>query len=208
MVKITAPKIQDYLMGLAREDDRRIIEMERIARDRSFPAVDRLVGQLLSLLTRMKKPRLVVELGSGFGYSAYWFARALERGRVVLTDYDEENINYARETFRKAGFARRAEFRVGDAIEIAREYRQIDILFIDIEKHQYFEAIRTLLPNLSRNALVIADNALWYGKVTGKKRDRETQGIKKFNRFMSGHSDFLTTILPLRDGVLVAYKLS
>jgi caffeoyl-CoA O-methyltransferase len=91
---------------------------------------------------------------------------------------------------------------------MAREYRNIDILFIDIDKHQYLEAVTTLMPNLSRNALVIADNSLWYGRVTGRKRDRDTLGIKRFNEFMFASTDFFTTIVPLRDGVLVAYKVS
>ena len=65
-----------------------------------------------------------------------------------------------------------------------------------------------MLVNLSRNALVIADNALWYGRVVGRKRDRDTLGIKKFNEYMFANSSFRTMILPLRDGVLVAYKLS
>jgi len=208
MVNITVPKIQEYLLGLADEDDRCVLEMERIAGERNFPIVDRLVGRLLFLLTGLKKPRLVVELGSGFGYSGYWFARALEHGRVVLTDYDEKNMQYARDVFRKGAFMDRAEFRVGNAIEIAKGYQEIDILFIDIDKHQYLDAVQTLLPNLGRNALVVADNALWYGKVAGHKRDRETLGIKKFNHYMAGHRDFFTTILPLRDGVLVAYKVS
>lgn len=205
---ITEPKIEKYLMSLAKEDDKHILEMERIAKESDFPIVDRLVGRLLFVLTKLKKPKLVIELGSGFGYSAYWFARALDKGRVVLTDNSEENMGFARRTFRETGLSRKAEFRVGNAIEIARSYKNIDILFIDIDKHQYFEAVQTLLPNLSRNAIIIADNSLWYGRVTGKERDRETLGIKQFNQYLFDNEDFFTTILPLRDGVLVAYKLS
>lgn len=195
-------------MKLSREGDRHILEMEKIAREKDFPIVDRLVGRLLFVLTKLKNPRLIVELGSGFGYSAYWFAKALEKGRVVLTERDPDNIGYAKRTFREAGLFRKAEFRLGNAVEIAGEYTNIDILFIDIDKRQYREAVKRLLPNLSRNALIIADNSLWYGKVTGGKKDRDTLGIKRFNDYMSASRDFFTTILPLRDGVLVAYKLS
>jgi len=208
MITITEPGIEKYLMRMSREDDPRILEMERISKQRDFPIVDRLVGRLLYVLTKLKRPRLIVELGSGFGYSAYWFARALERGRVVLIDYQQENIDYAKRIFRQARLSGKAEFRVGNALERARDYDDIDMLFIDIDKHQYLEAVRTLLPNLNRNALIIADNSLWHGKVIANKRDRETLGIKKFNEYLFSHRDFFTTILPLRDGVLVAYKLS
>jgi len=207
-MNITHPKIEKYLMGLSTEDDRHILEMERIAKANDFPIVDRLVGRLLFVLTKLRSPNLIVELGSGFGYSAYWFSKALERGKVVLTEYDKENLDYAKRTFRESGLIRKAEFRVGNAIEMARGYRNIDILFIDIDKHQYLEAVKTLLPHLSRNALVIADNTLWYGRVAGRKKDRDTMGIKSFNDFMFASEDFFTTIVPLRDGVLVAYKVS
>jgi predicted O-methyltransferase YrrM len=207
MIPITDPKIDKYLMKLSGEDDRQILEMERIAKAKDFPIVDRLVGRLLFLLTKMKNPKLIVELGSGFGYSAYWFARALRGGKVVLTDHSEENIQYAKKMFRERGFSRRAEFRSGDSISIAKGYRNIDMLFVDIDKHQYLEAVRTLLPNLNRNALIIADNSLWYGKVTGMGRDRETLGIKEFNEYLFAHQDFFTTIVPLRDGVLLSYRL-
>jgi caffeoyl-CoA O-methyltransferase len=206
VMHITDPKINDYLMGLAVECDRHLLEMERIAIKDDFPIVERLVGRLLFIITKLRDPKLILELGSGFGYSAYWFARALNKGRVVLTDYSEENMDYARKLFRETGLTGKAEFRTGNALEIARGYKNRDILFIDIDKHQYLDAVRELIPNLGRNALIIADNTLWYGRVTGKTRDRETLGIKRFNKYLFEHPDFVTSIVPLRDGVLIAYK--
>ena len=206
MIDISDPKINDYLMRLSVEDDRHLLQMERIAKKNGFPIVGRLVGRLLFILNKLKAPRLVVELGSGFGYSAYWFAKALISGKVVLTDYREENIEYAKNLFREAGIIRRAEFRIGDALEIAKGYNRIDILFIDLDKHQYLEAVRELIPHLSPNALIIADNTLWYGRVAEKNRDKNTREIRKFNKYLFEHPDFITVILPLRDGVLVSYK--
>ena len=206
MIPITDPKINDYLMRLSGEDDSHILEMECIAKENDFPIVERLVGRLLFILTKLKAPKLIVELGSGFGYSAYWFAKALDKGKVVLTDYREENMEYAKNLFHETSLIRKAEFRTGNALEIAGEYKSIDILFIDIDKHQYLDAVRALIPNLNRNALIIADNTLWYGRVTEKSRDKETLGIKRFNKYLFEHPDFMTVIVPLRDGVLIAYK--
>jgi predicted O-methyltransferase YrrM len=193
-------------MRLSKEDDGHILAMEQRAKKTEFPIVERMVGRLLFLLTKLKAPKLIVELGSGFGYSAYWFAKALDKGKIVLTDYREENIEYAKNLFQEAGMMRKAEFRTGDALVIAREYQEIDILFIDIEKHQYLEAARTLIPRLNSNALIIADNSLWYGKVAEKGRDKNTREIQKFNNYLFRHPDFITVIVPLRDGVLLAYK--
>ena len=206
MSTITDPRINDYLMGLAEENDRHILEMERRAGESGFPIVGRLVGRLMSILTKLKSPELIVELGSGFGYSAYWFAKAMNRGKIVLTDYREENMDYARKLFHDTDLTHKAEFRTGDALEIAREYKNIDILFIDIDKHQYPYAVRELMPNLNQNALIIADNTLWYGRVTENTTDKDTLGIERFNKYLFEHPDFTTVIVPLRDGVLLAYK--
>jgi caffeoyl-CoA O-methyltransferase len=208
VVKITDQGIEKYLMDLSFEYDPHILEMERIAKEKNFPIVDRLVGRLLFVLTRIRNPRLIVELGSGFGYSAYWFALALGDGKVVLTDYEEGHIGYAKAMFEKAGLRGKVEFRVGEALEIIEEYEGIDILFIDLDKWQYVEAVRRAIPRLSTNSLVIADNTLWYGKVLEERGDRDTEGIKEFNHYMYRHGDFFTTIIPLRDGILLAYKMS
>lgn len=208
MINITDPRIESYLLGMAHEEDPHLAAMEEKAQETGLPIVGRLVGRFLYLITRLKQPTLIVELGSGFGYSGYWFARALSlRGKVVLTDYAEENIAYARQMLFETGLAERAEFRVGDALQIGREYENIDLLFIDIDKHQYVEAIEAMLPRLAKNAVVVADNALWHGRVAEEgEADRETGVVRRFNDYMFSHEEFFTTIVPLRDGVLVAYK--
>jgi caffeoyl-CoA O-methyltransferase len=210
MITITDPRIESYLMNISPGDDPYLEAMEERAQETGVPIIDRLVGRLLHILTKLKRPRLVVELGSGFGYSAYWFARALDhQGKVVLTDYSEQHMAYARKIFSKAGLSERTEFRVGDALRIGGEYENIDLLFIDIDKYQYFEAIKVMLPKLAENALVIADNALWHGTVAEENSEFKDSGaVRQFNAFMFSHEDFFTTIVPLRDGVMLAYKLS
>lgn len=207
MVNITNPDIEKYLMKLSMENDPVVLEMEEIARRKKFPIVDRLVGRFLYLITRIKRPRLVVELGSGFGYSAYWFAKAMDRGKVVLTDFEQDNIDYAEKIFRDTDLIKKARFHTGDAIENALKYKNIDILFIDIDKEQYPAAMLAMKKNLSRDAIVITDNTLWYGKVLDRKKDRETESIVEFNQMMYDDKDFFTTILPLRDGLLVSYRV-
>ncbi len=209
MINITDPRIETYLRKMTPDDDPVLVAMEEKAAETGVPIIDRLVGRLIHLLTLLKKPKLVVELGSGFGYSAYWFARALgEGGRVVLTDYSGQHIQYAGRVFHEAGLSAKAEFRVGDALQIGREYADIDILFIDIDKYLYPEAIKLMLPRLAENALVIADNALWHGTVAEDVSGGKDGGaITEFNEFMFGRDDFCTTIIPLRDGVMLAYKV-
>ncbi len=202
---ITDPRIEEYLFSLSPDVPDYVLEMEEEARRREFPIVDRLVGQLLSVLVRLKDPSLVVEMGSGFGYSAWWFARAMRKGKVVLTERSAKDLESAKGTFKRAGLLERAEFRLGEADDIAREYSEIDILFVDHDKARYKDSVEALLPNLAPGAMVIADNALWHGKVLSENDD-DTKGVKALNNYMFNHKDFHTTLIPLRDGVLVAVR--
>jgi predicted O-methyltransferase YrrM len=211
MIPITDKRIEDYLMELSFEDDPVLLAMEERGRSEEFPIVDRLVGRLIYLVTRLKGPSLVVEMGSGFGYSAYWFARALKDagtgGKVVLTEYDAGHISSARETFRRAGLSEYAEFHTGDAMQTASEYDGVDILFIDMDKKDYPRALKAMLPRLSPGALIVADNTLWYGKVADEADDEDTRAIREFNRTLYSLEGFFTIIVPLRDGVLLSYRL-
>ncbi len=204
---ITNPKIEEYLYNLASIEDPVLLKMEELGHKLNFPIVDRLVGRYLYLITKIKQPKLIVEVGSGFGYSGYWFAKALTDGKVVLTDYREENIQIAKRFFKEGGILDKAEFHVGNGVDIARKYKNIDILFLDHEKKKYKEAVEILMPNINKNALIIADNTLWHGKVIDENPDLTTQAIKEFNEYMFNNPKFFSTLIPLRDGVLTALKL-
>ncbi|WP_029520940.1 O-methyltransferase [Persephonella sp. IF05-L8] len=199
-------KFEEYLENLSIEEDPIVLEMEKYAEKKDFPIIGREGGRLLYLLTKLKNPRLVVEIGSGFGYSAYWFAKGLKKGKVVLTDYQEKNINLAKEFFTKAKLLDKAEFRIGDAIEIGQEYKNIDILFLDLEKAKYMEAIKTLEKNLSPDGMVIADNVLFQGKVLFEPENKKAKILNQFNKYM--FENYFSVILPIRDGILVAVKKS
>lgn len=203
---IVNPEIEKYLESLYRFDNPVLEKMETLAKETNFPIVGKQVGMFLYILTKQKKPSLVVELGSGFGYSGYWFAKGLDRGLVALIDYKEENINKAKEFFREAGLQNRALFFTGDAVEVASQFQDIDILFLDLEKSRYLEAVEKLKNNLSEDALIIADNVLWHGKVVDENPDKKTKAIKEFNEYM--FRNFNSVILPIRDGVLLSMKKS
>ncbi|SNZ03685.1 Predicted O-methyltransferase YrrM [Persephonella hydrogeniphila] len=203
---IINPKVESYIKNLSVEEDPLIKEMEEYARKNDFPIIGREGGRVLHLIAKIKNPELIVEVGSGFGYSAYWFLKALKKGKVVLTDYQEKNIKLARQFLDKGGFRDRAEFRVGDGIKIGKEYKNIDILFLDLEKARYLEAIKELENNLSDDGIVIADNVLFQGKVIFEPENRKSKILREFNSYM--FEKFFSVILPVRDGILIACKKS
>jgi len=210
MSGIVAKKIETYISGLDGRQDPVRAEMEALARGSDFPIVGPQVGRLLGILARGIEARRVLELGSGYGYSALWFARALSNGGgVTCTDLSTENRDRALEFFRRAGVQDRVSFHVGDALAFARTLAgPFDIVFNDIDKEHYPESVSVVVPLLRVGGLFITDNVLWSGKVAaGGRPDAATAAILEFNRAVSSRDDLETVILPLRDGVAVCQKI-
>jgi predicted O-methyltransferase YrrM len=209
MVPLLTPAVERYLAELTPPSEAVLRGMEREAGERGFPIVGPQVGRLLFVLARAVRAELVFELGSGYGYSALWFALALaEGGRVILTDGDRANSRQAREHFARAGLADRAVFEVGNALDVLDGYPgPFDIVFCDIDKADYPAALAKAVPRLRRGGLLVADNVLWSGRVAGPDDDPETRGIREFNRLLMASPDLVAAILPVRDGVAVAVRL-
>ena len=201
------PDIEAYLYGLLPERDPVLQTMERLAEERQFPAVGPLVGRFLAQLARMTSARRVLELGSGFGYSAYWWLTGMDAaGKVILTDGSREYAKEAQQFFKQAGLDGRIQFEVGDALKtLDRLDGPFDIIFMDIDKTQYPDAFRKALPKLKTGGLFVADNVLWFGSVATKDKSPETVAIRAFTKLAYGPG-LNTTIIPLRDGVSVTVK--
>jgi caffeoyl-CoA O-methyltransferase len=206
---IVEPTVERYLLRMQVAEDPVLAEMERIGEDRGFPIVGPMVGRLLEQYARGIGASSVFEMGSGFGYSTVWFARALSaKGRVVHTEMDPGLSQEAKEWLGKAGLAKRVEFRLGDAVDLLeRDQGPYDIVFIDIDKEQYPEAWRLARDRVRVGGLVLTDNALWHGKVAGKAKDAATEGVREYNRLAQADEDYLTTILPVRDGLSVSLRV-
>src|ERR1700687_933128 len=149
---IVDPLIDDYLTRLAGSPDPVEAEMRRYADERDgFPIVGQTVGMLLGQLAALVKARRVLEVGSGFGYSAFWFARALDPGAAVtLTDFNREKLDRARAWLAKAALLDRCRIEpAGDGLEtLARAETGLDIVFLDGEKAEYPKALAPALPKL------------------------------------------------------------
>jgi predicted O-methyltransferase YrrM len=206
---ITAPEVNQYLSQVNPPTDPLILEMERSGRERGFPIIGPQVGRLCELLARSIGARSVYEMGSGFGYSTWWFSRAVgESGSVVHSDGSEKLSAEARQWMTRAGLEGRVRFEVGDARELlAREDGPFDVIFCDIDKEGYPEALELARPRLRKGGLLIVDNTIWGGRVALPDPDETTRAIQQFNDAAAAADDLLTVILPLRDGVSVSLKL-
>ncbi len=208
-MEILNPDIERYLGEIIPERDPVLSDMEEFAAAREFPIIGPLVGRLLYIFARSMQAKRILEMGSGFGYSAYWFAKAIGKdGLVICTDGSVENESRAQEYFKRGRIADRVEFHVGDALTIVDTLKgEFDIIFIDIDKHQYPKALKKAVPRLRTGGLLIADNVLWSGRILDKKPDAATAGIITFNRMIYASKELLTSIVPLRDGVSISVKV-
>lgn len=212
---IVDPRIETYMEErLRRFDEPVLLEMEAHAHERGFPIVGRTVGVMLEVLARSVGARRVMELGSGFGYSAYWHARAIgSEGEVHLTDGDPENEVKAAGYLKRAGLADRVRFHVGDAVEqLARLDGEFDVIFNDIDKDGYPDAWRAASERIRDGGLYVCDNVLWYGRVAVEDPDdarpQYTEAVLEHNRMVAEDERYLSTIVPTRDGVMVAVRIA
>lgn len=201
--------VHEYLHRLTPPRPAGLRDMERQARRSGFPIVGPLVGRVLYQLTLAVGARRIFEMGSGFGYSAYWFSLAAGAdGHITLTDGNPENRDRALRMFAKLGLKSRFDFVVGDACETLRSARgPFDIIFNDIDKEDYPETIDIVAPRLRKGGLFITDNLLWDGRVLRADHDNTAAAVRRFTRQLYRDRRFFTTILPLRDGLALAVRL-
>ena len=130
-------------------------------------------------------------------------------GRVVYTDDDPENARRARASFEKAGVEKRIQIETGDSLEILKgQNRQFDIVFNDVDKEAYPQVLQLATAQVRKGGLYIVDNTLWSGRVarTTERGDKRTAAIAEHNRMLAASKDWLSTLIPLRDGVSVALR--
>jgi|ERR1051325_10086860 predicted O-methyltransferase YrrM len=206
---ILNPEIESYLRSVAGSSHPLGEEMEKLAADRNFPIVGPLVGRLLFQQAKLLGARRILELGSGYGYSAFWFAQAVgEDGTVVCTELSDENVRTGRGFLQKAGLKGRVRWHTGNALELVEQIEgPFDIIFNDVDKAQYPESFLRAEGKLRPGGLFISDNMLWFGRVTEPNPDDDTRGIQKLTQMLYSNPRYVTTIIPLRDGVSISLKL-
>jgi predicted O-methyltransferase YrrM len=199
---------------LTRYDEPVLLEMEAEGKERGFPIIGRLVGVTVELLARSVGAKRVFELGSGFGYSAYWFARAVgPSGEVHGTDGDPANEPKALDYLSRAGLAEPIRWHVGDAVtHLGAAPGEFDVVYNDIDKDGYPAAWMAARERIRVGGLYVCDNVLWSGRVAVQDRDDPrpayTQAILEHNRLIADDDRFISSIVPTRDGVFVALRVA
>jgi caffeoyl-CoA O-methyltransferase len=213
---IVHPAVERYLGDLASSDDEPVLlEMEARAEENGFPIIGRLCGRALEIMSRAIGARRIFEMGSGFGYSAYWFSRATgPNGEIHLTDTNPANEKAALDYLDRAGLAGPIHYHIADAFTAFEEVEgQFDIVYCDIDKSDYPKAWAAARDRVRVGGLYISDNMLWSGRVTDEPMEPDewadawASAIDSVNRAIEADPGWRSTINPTRDGLLTAIRI-
>ena len=167
-------------------------------------------GRLLKMLVAMIRPKRVLELGTFTGYSALCVAEALENDAIIDTiEIDDELEDFIREHLCESPYNDNIHLHIGDALEIIDTLEDdFDLVFIDANKRHYLDYYHKVLPRVKSGGYIIADNTIWYEKVTeeNSRHDAQTEGIIAFNNYIATDDRVEKVIVPVRDGLTIIYK--
>ncbi len=225
----THREIDEYVTSLVPPRPDECHRMEQIAREERFPIIGPACGHFCYMIAKMIDAWRVFELGSGFGYSTYWFARAIKEnggGEVHHTVWDNELSARARDHLTKLELADLVVFHTGEAVETLRGIdAEFDLMFCDIDKHAYPEALVEMNRHLRPGGVVIFDNMLLHGSVLPshyagapplsqalellqhkKRHDENRRGVTETTKMLFDEAAWIASLIPLRDGIAVAMK--
>ena len=164
-------------------------------------------GRFLSLISKIKSPLHILEIGTYTGYGTLCLAEGLAtNGKIFTIDRNEELINIQNKYFEESGNRDKIVQLTGNAIDILMSLNEnFDLIFIDADKENYIKYFEIVSKKLNPNGIIISDNVLWSGKVVEESdNDEETDTLIKFNKLLSKDERFETIILPLRDGLSIS----
>jgi predicted O-methyltransferase YrrM len=210
-IELVSPLVREYLHGLVPPRPTELQAMEVEAEKKSFPIIGPVCGHLCYQIARMIGAKQVFELGAGYGYSTAWFARAVKEnggGVVHHVVWDEELSREARSHLAALEMEDVVQYHVAEAVQILQEMPgPFDLIFNDIDKRDYPASLPVIKKKLRPGGVLIIDNMLWYGRVfDDADQAPDTRGVREFTRLIMNDSDWVVSLVPIRDGMIIAYK--
>jgi caffeoyl-CoA O-methyltransferase len=209
--KLNYAVIQDFLMELVPEREAEMQLMERYAEEHNFPIIGPAAGYTCYQIARMIRAKSVFEMGSGYGYSTAWFAKAVREnggGVVHHTVWDEKLSKMATGHLSRLGFDGLIEYHLAEAVETLQNMPgPFDLIFNDIDKQAYPASLPYIKQKLKPGGVLIVDNILWNGRVFDESDDStSTGGVRELTKVITSDPDWIVSLLPVRDGIILAYK--
>jgi predicted O-methyltransferase YrrM len=208
---LLAPHIESYLENLVPDREPQLQAMEARALREGFPIIGPACGHLCYLMARMTGARQIFELGSGFGYSTAWFAKALREnggGEVHHVVWDEALSREAQGVLSSLGYDEVVRYHIGEAVQVLSESTgPYDLIFNDIDKAGYPASLPAISEKLRPGGVLIVDNMLWYGRIFDRQDNNpDTEGIREMTRLLTESDGWVTSLVPIRDGMTISLK--
>jgi predicted O-methyltransferase YrrM len=167
-------------------------------------------GRLLSIISKLIKPKKVLEIGTYTGYSAICIAEGMNKNGIIHTiDKNEELNTIQKKYFKKSGLENNIIQYNGCALDIIPKIEEkFDLIFIDADKENYINYFNLVIDKLNNNGVILADNVLWSGKVINSEdHDLTTNVLREFNKSVNNDNRVETILLPIRDGISIIRKI-
>ena len=212
MPDVLDPQLTGYLESLVPPRHGELLEMEAYAVKHDFPIVGPVCAHICYQLTRLIGARRVFELGSGYGYSTAFFARALKEnggGVVHHVVWDEELSNRARKHLAALGFHDEVRYHNGEAVQTLRDSTDgpYDLIFNDIDKQGYPAALPVIEERLRPGGVLIIDNMVWHNRIFDQgDQTPDTQGVRAVSKALTTSPKWIASLVPIRDGMIVAVR--
>ena len=168
-------------------------------------------GRVLSMLSKLIRPKNILEIGTYTGYSALCLCEGMqENGQLHTIDIKEELVDFQRKHFDKSAWGHQIVQHLGEGIDIIPTIDlTFDLVFIDADKENYLIYFELIVPKMNKGGIILSDNVLWSGKVVEplQKNDLSTKVLLEYNKLLANDPRVETVLLPIRDGLTVSRVL-
>lgn len=168
-------------------------------------------GRVLSLISKLVRPKVILEIGTFTGYSALCLAEGLQKdGALHTIDIKEELVDFQRRHFNASPYGNHIQQHLGQALDIIPSLdTTFDLVFVDADKTNYINYFRSIIDKMNPGGIILSDNVLWSGKVIEplNEKDKDTTVLREYNKLLNEDSRIETVLLPIRDGLTVSRVL-
>jgi caffeoyl-CoA O-methyltransferase len=207
-------KIDDYVVNHSQQEPKILQELtketwQKVLNPRMLSGAFQ--GRVLSMISKLIRPKNILEIGTYTGYSTLCFAEGLSKdGKIITIDKNEELETLQNKYFEKSGYRSQIQQMVGDATKIIPTLnQQFDLVFIDADKSNYINYFHLIIDKMKPGGIILSDNVLWSGKVVESlnPKDLDTKVLLEYNKLLNIDKRVETVLLPIRDGLTVSRVL-
>lgn len=207
-------KLDDYVVAHSQEEPELLQQLTRETYQKILQPImlsGPYQGRVLSMISKLIRPKTILELGTFTGYATLCLAEGLQSdGEIHTIDVNEELEDFQRKYFDKSGYGLQIHQHLGSALEIIPTLdKKFDLVFIDADKPNYVNYFHLIIDKLNSGGIILSDNVLWHGKVIEPldEKDNSTKAVLEFNTLLKNDKRIETVLLPIRDGLTISRKI-